>query len=373
MDCLELLNKGFFMDFDDGFGEFLLKNSIQKSEWDAAGLEWESLREIGVDHVKNLESLNQLAEIYSKAIQGFEPVHSVRWRVKDVNSLMNKIFLKRLEGKEKYKDISKENYREKITDLIGIRAIHLYKNDCLTIDKCIRDKWEQCEKTIAYIRDGDGEVLKKQFEESGFDVQEHRAGYRSIHYVSKSKPFNGELCFEIQVRTIFEEGWSEIDHKMRYSSASDDQLVANCLTIFNRLAGYADEMGSFVRDLSVSQVKLYKDLEDLNRERDQAHARAQDLLVELEKSKDQGTLNKNLIDQLRRELQTLKLPVLRIGGLGEPFGSLGASSVNFTSPISFNSGLGVESYLSENSKDLLRVGVNSEPLFNKYLSISSKK
>ena len=72
--------------------------------------------------------------------------------------------------------------------------------------------------------------------------------------------------------------------------------------------GYADEMGSFVRDLSVSQVKLYKDLEDLNRERDQAHARAQDLLVELEKSKDQGTLNKNLIDQLRRELQTLKLP-----------------------------------------------------------------
>lgn len=361
------------MEFETGLSEFLLKNNIQKSDWDASCLSWESLREIGEDHANNLESLNQVAEIYARAIQGFEPVHSVRWRVKDVNSLMNKIFRKRHEGNEKYRDISEDNYREKITDLIGIRAIHLYKNDCLSIDKCIRENWEGQEKTIAYIRSGDGEFLKGKFEEKGFDVQEHPAGYRSIHYVLKTRPFNSELYFEIQVRTIFEEGWSEIDHKVRYPSASDDQLVASCLTIFNRLAGYADEMGSFIRDLSVSQVKLHKDLEDLNRERDHAHARAQELLLDLEKSKDQGASNKNLIDQLKRELQTLKAPALRIGGLGEPFLGLGDGSLNFGAPISLNSGLGVGSYLGENSKSSLDISTNSDSLLSKYAIIQPKK
>jgi ppGpp synthetase/RelA/SpoT-type nucleotidyltranferase len=361
------------MEFETSLSEFLLKNKIQKTDWDASGLAWENLREIGEDHANNLELLNQVAEIYSRAIQGFEPVHSVRWRVKDPNSLMNKIFRKRHEGIKKYQEISKDNYREKITDLIGIRAIHLYKNDCLAIDTLIRENWEQQEETIAYIRVGDGEFLRGQFEESGFNVQEHGAGYRSIHYVLKSRPFNSELYFEIQVRTIFEEGWSEIDHKVRYPNASDDPLVANCLTIFNRLAGYADEMGSFVRDLSVSQEKLHQDMEGLNRERDHAHARAQELLAELEKSKDQGASNKNLIDQLRRELQTLKVPAFRIGGLGEPFLSQDDSPVNFSAPRTFNSGLGIGSYLSANSKGPLDISINSEPFLNKYLSIQPKK
>ena len=52
---------------------------------------------------------------------------------------------------------------------------------------------------------------------------------------------------EIQVRTIFEEGWSEIDHKIRYPYDADNPVLGQFLVVFNRLAGSADEMGSFVK------------------------------------------------------------------------------------------------------------------------------
>lgn len=40
--------------------------------------------------------------------------------------------------------------------------------------------------------------------------------YRSIHYIIETKPAKKTYFAEIQVRTIFEEGWSEIDHTVRY-------------------------------------------------------------------------------------------------------------------------------------------------------------
>jgi hypothetical protein len=54
---------------------------------------------------------------------------------------------------------------------------------------------------------------------------------------------------EVQVRTIFEEGWSEIDHKTRYPYNLDNLILGALLNLFNRLAGSADEMGTFINFL----------------------------------------------------------------------------------------------------------------------------
>lgn len=37
---------------------------------------------------------------------------------------------------------------------------------------------------------------------------------QSVHYLIRDK--ESGLCIEVQVRTLFEEAWSEIDHKLRY-------------------------------------------------------------------------------------------------------------------------------------------------------------
>ena len=44
-----------------------------------------------------------------------------------------------------------------------------------------------------------------------------------------------------------EDGWSEIDHRIRYPYDVDNPILSQYLFIFNRLAGSADEMASFVR------------------------------------------------------------------------------------------------------------------------------
>jgi hypothetical protein len=71
-----------------------------------------------------------------------------------------------------------------------------------------------------------------------------------VHYVLKSQPAKPVHLVEVQVRTLFEEGWSEVDHQVRYPRLNDNPHLAEFLTIFNRLAGSADEMGTFIKALS---------------------------------------------------------------------------------------------------------------------------
>ena len=52
---------------------------------------------------------------------------------------------------------------------------------------------------------------------------------------------------EIQGRTLFEEGWSEIGHDIVYPYFKDDEMLKDFSTLLNRLSGMADEMSSYFR------------------------------------------------------------------------------------------------------------------------------
>ncbi|HAS8127151.1 TPA: hypothetical protein I7664_12415, partial [Vibrio vulnificus] len=74
-----------------------------------------------------------------------------------------------------------------------------------------------------------------------------------------------------QVRTIFEEGWSEVDHKVRYPNFSDDPTLIKFLSVFNLLAGSLDDLGTFASELAQfleekKQQKLAFDEANQNRE-----------------------------------------------------------------------------------------------------------
>ncbi|NTJ40233.1 RelA/SpoT domain-containing protein [Vibrio vulnificus] len=93
-----------------------------------------------------------------------------------------------------YIGINKDNYHEIITDLVGIRALHLFKDDCLEIDSYLCGIWNTKEKPTYYVRDGD--ETKDEFEQ--FDVKQHPAGYRSLHYVFESQPLNQIVYTEVR-------------------------------------------------------------------------------------------------------------------------------------------------------------------------------
>lgn len=245
-----------------------------------------------------------------------EGVHSVRSRLKDTEHLLEKIIRKRIARVTKYVTLSASNYHQVVTDLIGVRALHLFKDDCFVIDKNIRSTWNLAEKPIAYVRKGDsGELLR----EHGFKVKEHPSGYRSIHYVAASQPGKSKVLVEIQVRTIFEEGWSEIDHKIRYPNFSDDELVTYFLTIFNRMAGAADEMGSFVKSLA-DMAAVHEDaINSIVKERDEALANVERALAEARSGHEQSREMQGKLAQLEKELIRLRaVSASKVEGTSQP-------------------------------------------------------
>ncbi|WP_421229593.1 hypothetical protein [Aeromonas enteropelogenes] len=350
--------------------QFLEKNRISIEDFNSADIEWDALKEIGMAHESLFDARRESAEFFAKVIQGCNKVHSVRWRVKDPEHLMEKIVRKRIRNtnnfNEKYLNITVDNYHEIVTDLVGIRALHLFKNDYIEIDGYLKRFWNHAdgEEPIYYYRAGDEQETVPEI----FKKKPHPAGYRSIHYIFESLPLNKKLFTEVQVRTIFEEGWSEIDHVVRYPNFSDDPQIARFLQIFNRLAGSADEMGTFAKQLVKELQDKANILEGLKTEHEKAkneiesnetkikelfdklkhlgndNKEKSDLIAELEKAVQKQTDitpniqvgYKNYMDEVTRAIGSSLLGykdiVKDIGHLN----TIGATVHNFKSPVPEN-------------------------------------
>lgn len=286
--------------------DFLNNNMVDSKTWELANIDWSVLSEIASDYNAQLEYLRDTAEFFSRIIQRFSAVHSVRWRVKETSHLLEKIVRKRAANNEKYKDINKDNYFAIVSDLVGIRVLHLFKDEYILIDSGLKKNWEPVETPIAYVREGDSSILTKEFEGLGFDVKLHSVGYRSVHYIFSSQHRRRKVLVEIQVRTIFEEAWSEIDHQVRYPNFSDNPLVSYFLTIFNRLAGSADEMGAFVKNLTSALQEADAKLIDANREKEEAFAAMDTMIADLERGKQQDAETKKKLGALQDEIRRLR-------------------------------------------------------------------
>ncbi len=234
------------------------KFSISEAYFDNTGLVWEELEKIYHDYCRIIPQLEMEAEHVTSKLMDAENVHSVRRRVKKPDHLIEKIIRKG--NKYVAKGINLSNYKEIVTDMIGIRVLHLFKDDWIKIHDEILEYWEPKETPQVNIRTGDGNLgeMKKLVEEKGCEVLEREHGYRSVHYlIGTPLSKDEEVLIEIQVRTVFEEAWSEIDHIIRYPYDTENPLINEYLAIFNRIAGSADEMGSFIKKLK-NQIKNEK-------------------------------------------------------------------------------------------------------------------
>ena len=229
--------------------DFLRQYNYSEDAIEKCGISWEELNEIYELHLSRTDSLEATAKYITDLLRRLPEVHSIRFRIKDAEHLVEKIIRKRLA--DSTRDINKSNYENEITDLIGIRALHLFKQDWEAIHSFLTSEFETKEKPKAYVREGDTQEI---FSTQNCDVEVHRSGYRSVHYLILSLPSKKLFVAEVQVRTLFEEGWSEIDHRLRYPYDTENVLLGQLLSLLNRLAGSADEMGSYV-----SLLKLHLD------------------------------------------------------------------------------------------------------------------
>ncbi|XTR36652.1 GTP pyrophosphokinase [Paraclostridium tenue] len=170
------------------------------------------------------------------------PYSSVTSRKKNLQSLCNKA------EKPKY-----VNPVEEIQDIVGIRIVAYVESDVEKICKIIESSFD---------------IDKENSEDKRTSLGIDKVGYRSVHYVvkidenrSKLQEYKlfKDLCFEIQVRTLLQHTWAEIEHDRNYkfSGTLPDEikrkfsLIAGTLELLDKqFDSIANEMDEYTKDIS---------------------------------------------------------------------------------------------------------------------------
>jgi ppGpp synthetase/RelA/SpoT-type nucleotidyltranferase/uncharacterized protein YlaN (UPF0358 family) len=140
-----------------------------------------------------------------------------------------------------------ENYQVRVGDLLGVRIICLRLSDIekveaylklLSEENILSFKTGPDRKRSFILPVNPGDLIPD-------DIDLRYSGYSSIHYQielgenSDASPGLNGLLFELQLRTILEEAWSEIDHKYRYvHSRIGADLPEHIHTGFYNLSAY---------------------------------------------------------------------------------------------------------------------------------------
>lgn len=236
---------------------------LTETDLTKAGITWTELAQIGAAYRQMEGTLREVGKSFiDEYLYDIETagIHSYRYRTKTVEHLLEKVVRKKKENPEKFGPLDHTNYYKYVTDLIGIRVFFLYRENWVHFhryitgrfandpSRYIRDRLADfdedpshyyiAERPKAYKRTGDSKIY------DGGEIDIITDGiYRSLHYIVKYKG-----CYvEIQGRTLFEEGWGEVDHDIVYKETEDDEMLRDYSGLLNRLAGLADEMSSYFR------------------------------------------------------------------------------------------------------------------------------
>lgn len=160
-------------------------------------------------------------------------IHSIKSRFKDPEHLEEKIIRKLKDGVT----INKENLFESITDFIGVRVLHLYQEQFIEINNAIQEKinngdWILVENPKAYTWDPESVEFYTQL---NIKPELKDSFYTSIHYLIKPNNPNAVVCCEIQVRTLFEEIWGEINHTINYPIPTQSVACREQLRVLSKL------------------------------------------------------------------------------------------------------------------------------------------
>lgn len=251
---------------------FLKNYNLTYSDFESADICWEELKSIYDDYALMERRLRGIGRdfvdeyLYDTEKAG---IHSYRYRTKEPGHLIEKILRKRKEHPKRFERIDRTNYWKYVTDLIGIRVFFLYREDWRHFHEYITSVFENrpeqyvvdreadfdendghyyiAERPKVYRRTGDSRI----YDDAMIDIKSDGI-YRSLHYIVKYRGY----YVEIQARTLFEEGWSEVDHDIVYPYFQDDEMLKDYSMLLNRLSGMADEMSSYFRRMKQKKEKV---------------------------------------------------------------------------------------------------------------------
>ncbi|CAM8656232.1 COG2357 PpGpp synthetase catalytic domain [Comamonadaceae bacterium] len=177
---------------------------------------------------------------------GSIPISKIEGRVKDREECIKKFNLKYRTNLES--NSTPYAIRDHITDLIGLRVVCLYEDDIEKIEKCLSEHFVVVEKTdkISQIENTEGSFGYKGLH---LDLQLNETRKALPEYSKYS-----EFRFEVQIRTIIQDSWSVLDHKIKYKKSIPTRLKRRINTLA-ALFELADREFREIRDSTVEEIE----------------------------------------------------------------------------------------------------------------------
>ncbi len=168
----------------------------------------------------NYELLRSASEVYKTLISALlvdkVPIDSISFRIKDKQECISKFKRKYLAEIEDTKD--DYSIQDFISDLVGLRVVCLHLDDIKEIKELIESNFTEIDITD---------------KSSLLDSTEDKFGYKGLHLDLKLNNGRSALpeyskfksvTFELQIRTIIQDAWSVLDHKIKYKKSIPIEL-----------------------------------------------------------------------------------------------------------------------------------------------------
>ena len=191
-------------------------------------------------------------------------ISKIEGRLKEREECIKKFNLKYRTELEK----SDEEYaiRDHITDLIGLRIVCLYEDDIERVRACLEKHFDVIDVTdkIAQVEKTEGSFGYKGLH---LDLRLNEDRKTLPEYQRYS-----ELRFEVQIRTIIQDSWSVLDHKIKYKKMIPNSLRRRINTLA-ALFELADREFREIRDGTIKEIEKEEMTEDdLKKETDASEA-----------------------------------------------------------------------------------------------------
>jgi ppGpp synthetase/RelA/SpoT-type nucleotidyltranferase len=159
-------------------------------------------------------------------------IHFIKYRIKDPGHLREKLIRKAIAADS----IDKTTLFDRITDLAGVRIVHLHTEQMREIHTAIQGILEEqqlrlVEEPTANCWDVE---YAKVFGEFGLVTRSRETMYTTVHYVVRANQRTKVTC-EVQVRTLMDEVWAEVSHRVNYPNASPSRACQDQLKVLARL------------------------------------------------------------------------------------------------------------------------------------------
>ncbi len=288
---------------------FLRACGLPAEAYRRCGYSWDELRQTYTDYLGWYPDLEREAAHGASVLQCYPGVRGVYSRAKDPQHLVEKLIRKSWDLGRPYATV--RNYLRVVPDLVGIRGLHVFKEDWPEVHRFICENFDVEGRPEAKVRQGDPAEVVDMYRKS-CDIKE-TGGYRSVHYCIAFRCRRRDFKAELQVRTLFEEAWGEGSHRIDYPRPSQTPLLVQYVSMFTDAAGLCDDLASAAR--------LVKAIDSLGAQRSAVARKKQrelcvQLLAKLDSLQQKSPAAARLAFPPSRIPPEVALRILQSGGCG---------------------------------------------------------